>query len=371
MTTTRLCLVSAAMLSLVVSSGAASAAVDATRARDGQTARTLVVRQADVPSWKWAGVLLPCPARNVGVPVTARATSSHTGLGGHVWSVALVAPTLVDARAAYDRIGARVLPCLASFWAESTASVEVRATVYGESLGDASRAWIVVPRGRGRHNPLHVVAVRVGRAVAYFPYVTADAGQPQDTIVRQAIRRAVQRVERRNAKRERALVTALVFRRSQIPHHWAPQATRHESSSTNHVYRGARIAVTARKEAGWYDLGRIMVSVAETTPTPTLLYRALSRELPDCVIASLRTSYGASHFVVRHVSVSLADVGSGLRITGYDRKGGKKLVEQTVVIARVGPAVAHYVVAYVAPPDYRASGMERIRAALARGEALR
>ena len=181
--------------------------------------------------------------------------------------------TLVDARAVYDRIGGRVLPCLASFWAKYTASVEVRTTVYGESLGDASRAWIVEPRGR--HNPLHVVAVRVGRAVAYFPYVIAD-GAPDETTVRQAIRRAVQRVKRRSAKREGALVKALVFHRSQIPDHWAPHVTRHECSSTDHVYRGARIEVTARKEAGWHDLGRIMVSVAETTRTPALLYRALS-----------------------------------------------------------------------------------------------
>ena len=169
---------------------------------DQRTARTLVVARVDAPSgWSSHGVLNPCTAQRTGVAISGRATSSWTGLGGHVWSVALVAPTVAEAKRLYHQVSIQIPPCLVRFWRKSSppeAVVTLRAVPATEQFGDATRSWQIITRGGDpRISVLHIVAVRVGRAVAYYAYVLSppDVLSRQGTGIPYAIRRAVHRAE--------------------------------------------------------------------------------------------------------------------------------------------------------------------------------
>lgn len=176
-------------------SGGVRAAIVNDRGGDLELARALVVAREDAAR---AGLRFrklsfhPCLAQDAAIPISGRARSSWGGPSGFLWSVALVAPTPAAARRLYRQVNIEVPPCLVRFWQEDYASgavVTLRAAPGGERLGDAARNWEIITRGGETETPvLHVVTVRVGRAVAYYLY-----SSPPGKGIADAIRRTVHR----------------------------------------------------------------------------------------------------------------------------------------------------------------------------------
>jgi hypothetical protein len=187
------------LVAVALSGGVRAAIVNDKGGGDVRAAQALVVAREDAAR---AGLRFrklsfhPCLAQDAGIPagipIRGRARSSWGGPSGFLWSVALVAPTPAAARTLYRQVNIEVPPCLVRFWQEDYvpgAVVTLRAAPGGERLGDASRNWEIITRGGETEMPvLHVVTVRIGRAVAYYLY-----SSPPGKGIAYAIRRTVNR----------------------------------------------------------------------------------------------------------------------------------------------------------------------------------
>lgn len=160
--------------------------------------------------------------------------------------------------------------------------------------------------------------------------------------------------------RDQALVSTLVYHRSDVPSHWlSPQRDRFPCTPA----RRPGIDTSARREAGWIETGntlihRVMWSRVETSDTPDALFRHRIKDVLGCLGAEKAA----------HQPRLLVDAPAGittrlLYATGPWR-GNSNALE--IVVVQVGRAVAQYAYAWVRPP-YHASGLAIVRRAVARG----
>jgi hypothetical protein len=201
------------LLSLAFIAGVPTALATPGPAGDRLLARALVVPHSDVPSsWNTAFATNPCPGTwHQGVRVSARAATRWASPGPYgLWSVAVVASSIAQAKRLFEHVTLALPRCLARAYGRAppprprTLSSSITPITYGR-LGDAAAAWNVTTAIRNARGGvvdkfrIDAVVVRTGRAVfwdelgTYFSYSNQSdisGRELNDRILHNALRRA-------------------------------------------------------------------------------------------------------------------------------------------------------------------------------------
>lgn len=158
--------------------------------------------------------------------------------------------------------------------------------------------------------------------------------------------------------RDDALAAALVFHRSDIrPSTWlAPVLDPFPCTPAS-----SDVDVSASRDAGWIETGktfirRVMWSRVETSGTPDALFRQRVAEIMKCLGGEAARQTPRFEGPPR------------LKIRAFHGTAswGSNPGDLDIMVVKVGRAVAQYAYAWVWPP-YHASGLARVRQAVARG----
>ncbi len=158
--------------------------------------------------------------------------------------------------------------------------------------------------------------------------------------------------------RDDAVAAALVFHRSDIRPSWwlAPVLDPFPCAPGS-----SDVEVSVSRDAGWIETGktfirRVMWSRVETSGTPDALFRQRVAEIMTCLGGK----------VARHTPRFEGPPRLKIRAFHGTASWGSNPGDLDIMVVKVGRAVAQYAYAWVMPP-YHASGLARVRQAVARG----